>query len=320
MAAREQLSWQETLVAAIAGSGILLGIVGGIVLGYGESSDVATLFAVAGIGLVVIGTTLWMVMLQPWKQYDDLQTPYYTGHHHEHEAEHVATHAADEAVAAEPELVPAPPPPAPVATEAPEKPEEPPMTTEEIVEKAVEEAAAEEEVAPPTQAEMPDIPAEEQDLRLIEGIGPKTQEGLYAAGIVTFAQIAAMTPEDLDEVLREQGVRSGNTSTWPRQAKLAMTGDLSALEELQARISGGYLYDDLTQVEGIGPKAQDALHEAQIRTYEDLAAASPEDLKQILEEADLTMSPETWPRQAQYIIDDDLSGLEAYQAELRGGH
>ena len=47
-----------------------------------------------GLALVVIGTAAWLYLARPWTQYDDLTTPYYTGHE-DHTAEAVAEAVAE---------------------------------------------------------------------------------------------------------------------------------------------------------------------------------------------------------------------------------
>ncbi len=76
------------------------------------------------------------------------------------------------------------------------------------------------------------------DLKRIEGIGPKTAGLLQAAGITTFAQLAATGVEQIRTILRDAGVRA-NPSTWPEQAGLAATGKWDTLEVLQAELKGG---------------------------------------------------------------------------------
>jgi predicted flap endonuclease-1-like 5' DNA nuclease len=188
-----------------------------------------------------------------------------------------------------------------------------------VAEAAPQAAQAEAPVAPPAPAATPD------DLTLIEGIGPKVASALRAAGITTFAQIAAMTPEQLEQIVREQGVRLvGSTATWPEQARLAAAGDLTALQSQQARIKGGgtEVEDDLTLIEGIGPKSAAALREAGITTFAQVAAMTPEQLEQIVRERGVRLvgSTASWPEQARLAAAGDLSGLEALQAKLRGGN
>lgn len=77
---------------------------------------------------------------------------------------------------------------------------------------------------------------------------------------------------------------------------------------------------DLRRIEGIGPKVNQLLHEAGIRTYQQLADSSEADLKRILREANLYMiNPETWPEQAQIAAEGDWERLKALQEELKGG-
>jgi len=78
--------------------------------------------------------------------------------------------------------------------------------------------------------------------------------------------------------------------------------------------------DDLKRIEGIGPKISQVLREAGIRTYSDLAAASPAALKDILQEARIRLAdPETWPEQGKLAAAGDWEALKALQGELKGG-
>lgn len=79
------------------------------------------------------------------------------------------------------------------------------------------------------------------DLKKIEGAGPKAAEALVAAGIDTFAKVAASTPEKLSEVLTEASSRLSHivTDTWPKQAALAAEGKWDELKELQEKLDGG---------------------------------------------------------------------------------
>lgn len=77
------------------------------------------------------------------------------------------------------------------------------------------------------------------DLKKIEGIGPKISMLLAEKGILTFAQLAAQTPAQLQAVLDEAGIRIANPATWPEQAKLAAQGDWEQLSALQDGLKGG---------------------------------------------------------------------------------
>jgi predicted flap endonuclease-1-like 5' DNA nuclease len=81
---------------------------------------------------------------------------------------------------------------------------------------------------------------EPDDLKRIEGIGPKLAGVLEAAGISTFAALAGTEVGRLQEILDEAGIaRISDPGSWPEQAKLAVAGDWDALEALQDRLKGG---------------------------------------------------------------------------------
>lgn len=78
--------------------------------------------------------------------------------------------------------------------------------------------------------------------------------------------------------------------------------------------------DDLTKIEGIGPKVAKVLKEAGITTFEELSAATAGDLQKSLNAAGLQMmNPEGWIDQAKLAAKGDWQGVAKLQKELRGG-
>lgn len=78
------------------------------------------------------------------------------------------------------------------------------------------------------------------DLKRIEGIGPKMESVLNAAGITTFEQLAELDPMVVQQRLDEAGVKHiTDPATWPAQAELAARGDWDALKALQDSLKGG---------------------------------------------------------------------------------
>lgn len=79
--------------------------------------------------------------------------------------------------------------------------------------------------------------------------------------------------------------------------------------------------DNLTVVEGIGPKMSAALVAAGIDTYAKLAAASEDTLRAAVESAGMRLAPSipTWAEQAGYAAKGDWDGLKALQGTLKGG-
>jgi large subunit ribosomal protein L15 len=112
---------------------------------------------------------------------------------------------------------------------------------EEVATIAIEEAApiAIEETAPPKKASKK--VSQGDDLKIIEGIGPKIAEVLVAAGVDTFDKLAKSEFDALKAILAEAGgnLASHNPTTWPQQAELAAAGKMDELKELQEKLLGG---------------------------------------------------------------------------------
>ncbi|MEW6286102.1 MAG: helix-hairpin-helix domain-containing protein [Chloroflexota bacterium] len=78
--------------------------------------------------------------------------------------------------------------------------------------------------------------------------------------------------------------------------------------------------DDLTLIEGIGPKVAKVLNEAGIRSFADLAEADAADVQKTLDAAGLQMlNPQGWIEQAKLAAQGDMDGLKKLQGELKGG-
>lgn len=80
--------------------------------------------------------------------------------------------------------------------------------------------------------------------------------------------------------------------------------------------------DDLTKVEGIGPKAAEALVGSGISTYAKLSETSAEEIKEILTDASSTMAhldPTSWPKQAKMAAEGNWDELKEWQDSVKGG-
>lgn len=79
------------------------------------------------------------------------------------------------------------------------------------------------------------------DLKKIEGIGPKIAGLLNDAGITTFTQLSKASKKKLADVLTAAGARFrlAKPDTWQQQAKLAAAGKLDELKKLQDELKGG---------------------------------------------------------------------------------
>jgi large subunit ribosomal protein L21 len=79
------------------------------------------------------------------------------------------------------------------------------------------------------------------DLKKIEGVGPKISEILAQAGLDTFAKVGKSTPDKIREILAEAGNRykSHDPESWPEQAQMAADGKWDELKEWQDAHDGG---------------------------------------------------------------------------------
>lgn len=79
------------------------------------------------------------------------------------------------------------------------------------------------------------------DLKKIEGIGPKIEQILHEGGITTFAQLAESDADAVKELLTAAGPRYAihNPATWAKQAAMAANGQWDELKELQDKLDGG---------------------------------------------------------------------------------
>ena len=81
----------------------------------------------------------------------------------------------------------------------------------------------------------------QDDLKIVEGIGPKIAELIQEAGITTWAALATADPAQLQQILEDAGprFRMHNPQTWPKQAQLAHEGKWQQLEQWQDELDGG---------------------------------------------------------------------------------
>ena len=187
----------------------------------------------------------------------------------------------------------------------------------------------------------------DDDLLIIEGIGPKINEALRAAGITTFAQLARTDEARLRQIMEGAGLRfTPSITTWAKQADYLARGDQKGFEEYTAYLiagqdpnaiqtaesqTGGAVVlssvrrgiksDDLLIIEGIGPKMNQALLAAGIDTFAELAATSEARLRQIIEVAQMPFSPSlsTWGKQAEFLVKGDTEGFKRYTEHLIAG-
>lgn len=104
------------------------------------------------------------------------------------------------------------------------------------------------EVAPVVEAVLVPVKATRKkkgdgdELTVIEGLGPKSAQALNTAGVTTYAQIASLSAEALEDIVKVKGgvrVLDGQTKTWPKQAQFLVDGDEAGFKAYTDRLVGG---------------------------------------------------------------------------------
>ncbi len=86
-----------------------------------------------------------------------------------------------------------------------------------------------------------DVVVRPDDLKIVEGIGPKIEELFKSQGITTFAKLAASSAEHLREILVTAGTnfQIHDPTTWPQQAAMARDGKWDELKKWQDELYKG---------------------------------------------------------------------------------
>jgi predicted flap endonuclease-1-like 5' DNA nuclease len=81
----------------------------------------------------------------------------------------------------------------------------------------------------------------QDDLKIVEGIGPKIEELYHNAGITTWKALSETSLEKSQSILNEAGERFAmhNPSTWAKQCLLAYQGKWKELKDWQESLDGG---------------------------------------------------------------------------------
>ena len=190
----------------------------------------------------------------------------------------------------------------------------------------------------------------EDNLQIVEGIGPKMNEILNDHGVNTWAELAGKSTSELRGILDSVNAvryRIIDPSSWHEQARLAVEGNWDGLISLQKNLDSGrragatgetdskvekmliklgvlkkWKKDDLTAIEGIGPKISQLLRDNGITTWRELANTSVSAIQDILDAAGKRYKladPGSWPKQAEMAADGRWDDLEEYQDFLQGG-
>ncbi|GAB4509806.1 MAG: hypothetical protein OHK0046_05460 [Anaerolineae bacterium] len=137
------------------------------------------------------------------------------------------------------------------------------------------------------------------------------------------ARQAAITNEILDIVGGAEALQDSidKAAADILKAREAMASTPVMPPKPRQRPANGGAGDDLTRIEGIGPKMADALRSAGISTFTQLAQADEATLRTAIEAAGMRFSPSltTWAEQARFAVEGDWDGLAQFQSGLTAG-
>lgn len=120
---------------------------------------------------------------------------------------------------------------------------------------------------------------------------------------------------------KKEAAAKAPEATEPKEtAKVAEVKEVKEDAPKKAKSTGKA--DDLTKIEGIGPKAAEAIVNSGIETYAKLAEAKADKIKEIITEASSRMAhldPTSWPKQAKMAADGNWDELKKWQDNTKGG-
>ncbi len=187
------------------------------------------------------------------------------------------------------------------------------------------------------------------NLQIVEGIGPKMDEVLKKYGVGNWAALAGNTPNELREILDKENPKRYkiiDPTTWSDQAQLAVDGKWQQLITMQKALDTGktdtlgetdsklekimvrlglikkWKPNDLKAIEGVGPKIEKLFHENDIDTWKAMSKSSVNELKEVLASGGdrfKLADPGSWPKQAKLADEGKWDELREYQDFLDGG-
>jgi small subunit ribosomal protein S2 len=165
------------------------------------------------------------------------------------------------------------------------------------------------------------------DPRLLDYIIPSNDDASKSIEAI-LTHVTDAIAEGLSERKSEKqsGKEGGDEEKAPKKKKAEVKEvakkDEEAKVEAPAKKKVEVQADDLTKVEGIGPKISQIFQDSGITTFAKLAAKSEDDLKAILEEAGpkfVSKNPASWPKQAKMAAEGKWDELKEWQDKAKGG-
>lgn len=138
-------------------------------------------------------------------------------------------------------------------------------------------------------------------------------KGGYTVNRKMLAEIIKSDPEAFARIFTE--VTGNKATAAPKKESVKEEAPKKAETKKEAKSES----DDLTKIEGIGPKIAETLTEAGVGTYAELSKKKADEISEMISEVKGSHDPETWPKQAEMAAEGKWDELKAWQDELNGG-
>lgn len=146
-----------------------------------------------------------------------------------------------------------------------------------------------------------------------KSMGTANKLNVARATVAALADLAE--PRESDKIKASKQEEKVATPKKVAPKKVAAAPKAPA-KKAAAKSTGG---DDLTKIEGIGPKIAEALNIGGLKTFTDVSNATPQFISQMIEGIRGNHEPTTWPKQAALAAAGKWEELEALQDKLDGG-
>ncbi len=142
---------------------------------------------------------------------------------------------------------------------------------------------------------------------------PAAKESPPPAATAAVNQVASPTPT----AAKPKASPAKKVPAKPKTKDIAI--DLAAAKAAGIKIKNA---DDLTVIEGIGPKINDLFKQNGLKTFADVASATVPQMRKILDAGGARFriaNPSTWAKQAKLAANNKWADLKKLQDDLSGG-
>ena len=158
--------------------------------------------------------------------------------------------------------------------------------------------------------------------KMPEGMAPPEISG--TSTLMAADEAAPVAPVESNPEVTAQNSSEASAESVAEVSSESKESSPEVSSESTAEVSSttSTLGDDLTKVEGVGPKIAEILSANGVNTFKSLAGMTADQIRSILEAAEGNFAahdPTTWPQQGQLAADGEWDKLKQWQDELDGG-